>query len=231
MRTKEQIDFLKTKQSPAEQYLNFLSINEVGKLVQIYQDSPNKLKKETGPTVLNVTKIPELDPIVAKLKKRWGNFDVRYANIFEVETPHVIHNDDEKTLPNAYKAFTIPLYVEGGSDFSAKLIMFNQYYYGGPAKFFNGYKDKLPMHYNKNLTDYTDVENLVDEDINEAYYRENLTHLQKDWLKGLSLDRQYPWFIGSCIAFDSLQLHCASDFTKKGITKKIGLSIFTTIEE
>ena len=31
------------------------------------------------------------------------------------------------------------------------------------------------------------------------------------------------------IEFDSLNLHCSSDFNKAGITRKIGLSIFTEI--
>ena len=51
------------------------------------------------------------------------------------------------------------------------------------------------------------------------------------WLQGLSFNSYFPWTIGSIIAFDSLQLHCASDFTKHNIKSKLGISIFTTWED
>ena len=57
-----------------------------------------------------------------------------------------------------------------------------------------------------------------------------LNHLKKEWLDGLSIDNYFPWKIGSVIAFDSLRLHSASDFNRAGITKKLGLSIFTKLK-
>ena len=56
-----------------------------------------------------------------------------------------------------------------------------------------------------------------------------LTHLRPHWLEGLSVQCYFPWLSGSCIAFNSLQLHSASDFNRQGIIRKLGVSIFTTI--
>ncbi len=38
----------------------------------------------------------------------------------------------------------------------------------------------------------------------------------------------FDWKIGSVVGFDSLRLHCASNFKKAGISKKLGLAVFTT---
>jgi hypothetical protein len=56
-----------------------------------------------------------------------------------------------------------------------------------------------------------------------------LGHLKSKWLEGLSVHCYFPWTIGSIIAFDSLRLHCSSNFKNIGIKRKIGLSIFTEI--
>jgi hypothetical protein len=56
-----------------------------------------------------------------------------------------------------------------------------------------------------------------------------LSHLKGKWLEGLSFDRAMPWKPGNVLIFDSVQLHCASDFVKQGITSKLGISIFTKI--
>ena len=37
---------------------------------------------------------------------------------------------------------------------------------------------------------------------------------------------KFPWQLGSAIVFDSLKLHASTDFRKKGIESKLGLSLF-----
>ena len=86
------------------------------------------------------------------------------------------------------------------------------------------------MYYNTYLNDYNNVDGLDTQGINSDI-RKHLTHLRPMWLQGLSFNSYFPWTIGSIIAFDSLQLHCASDFTKHNIKSKLGISIFTTWED
>ena len=226
MRTQQQIE--KIKKGQGDPY----SINNVVDVESLYNyyvsNEGNVVQKNTGPKILKVDPTEDLfDSLIKSLKKQVGDFDVRYMHYFDVTDPHIIHNDDEFEYPDCYKAFTIPLRIYGSSD-DVKLIVFDQYYYGGPAKFVNGSDmSDYPVHYNKFLTDYNDIEQQSNVELNDAEL-EHLTHLQPSWLKGLSINKILPWSIGKALCFDSLALHCSSDFKSKGITRKIGLSIFTT---
>ena len=228
MRTPEQIQKIKHNQSSPVQLLNAISNNEVLSLIDYY-DTDLIIQKNTGPKVQYIKEgTGVIDNILCLLRKQFGNFEVRTAHYFDVNAPHVIHIDDDFDYPNSYKAFTIPLLTEGANCDLAKLIMFDQYYYGGPAKFIrNGPANKTEF-YNKNLYMYNEVEGISDKGIPEQALS-MLGHLQPQWLEGLSVNSWFPWTIGSVIAFDSLQLHCASNFKEHNITRKLGISIFTTL--
>lgn len=226
MRTDEQIKQLEKFHSSPVQMLNFLSKERINELLEAFRKSTNIEEKSTGPKVLYIKPGDGiLDDVFEKITTEF-NCSIRNAQIFQVERPHIIHIDDGKELPNSFKAFTIPLYVENGVDTDAKLVFFDQYYYGGPAKFVKG---RVPnkKHYNDFVEDYSKVDGVLDVAFPDKVYNNLLTHLDKTWVNGLTVQKYFPWNIGSCIMFDSLQLHCASDFKAKGITSKIGCSIFT----
>ena len=230
MRTTEQIGFLKKYHSAPVQLTKVLDSKKVNFLLDYYHNQ-EKIEKNTGPKVVYVNEGDSvIDDILFLLRERFGNFKLRSAHFFEVETPHVLHIDDDFNLPNSYKAFTIPLWVDCNDCNKIKLIMFDQYYYGGPVKFFKDEVfDKEVIFYNKHLYEYTDVENLVDTGIPKNIKTKMLGHLKPKWLEGLSVHCYFPWTIGSIIAFDSLRIHCSSNFKHIGIKRKIGLSIFTEI--
>ena len=229
MRTQEQITAIKNTQSDPKQHWDILNYGNIIDLLIHYNDSSKKVEqKSTGPKVLYVKEGEGvIDNILDKLRQTYGDFEVRSAHYFDVEKPHIIHNDDDFDYPQCYKAFVIPLLVEGATCDKAKFFVFDQSYYGGPAKFVNG-EDVTgkPVHYNTFLTDYNNVEDkaICGLDDFELQY---LTHLKPKWIEGLSVNKYFDWRIGSIISFDSLNLHCSSDFNKVGITRKIGLSIFT----
>jgi len=229
MRTQEQITAIKNTQSDPKQHWDILNYGNIIDLLIHYNDSSKKVEqKSTGPKVLYVKEGEGvIDNILDKLRQTYGDFKVRSAHYFDVEKPHIIHNDDDFDYPQCYKAFVIPLLVEGATCDKAKFFVFDQSYYGGPAKFVNG-EDVTgkPVHYNTFLTDYTDVQDQASCGLND-FELQHLTHLKPKWLKGLSVNKYFDWRIGSIISFDSLNLHCSSDFNKVGITRKIGLSIFT----
>tara|TARA_B100000683_G_scaffold273617_1_gene319694 strand:- start:791 stop:1507 length:717 start_codon:yes stop_codon:yes gene_type:complete len=238
MRTNEQINLIKKSQSDPVQHLNFITQEDIKKIVDYYSQNENEVEtKSTGPKCLYIKEGDGvLDNVIDKLRNFYGNFKVRNAQIFDVATPHVIHIDDGKDLPNSYKAFTLPLRVEWEQNAidknmaRAKLVFFDQHYYGGPVKFFNGetVNENTKVHYNTPLTNYNDVEGTNNKGIPEEV-KNLLTHLRPHWLEGLSVQCYFPWLSGSCIAFNSLQLHSASDFNRQGIIRKLGVSIFTTI--
>lgn len=230
MRTLEQIDKIKEKQSKPIQQIKFLSEGRVEELLNYYfENKDNADVKPTGPKCLYIKEGDGvIDDFLIPLRYNFGNFKVRNAQIFDTSVPHILHNDDGKDLPNSYKAFTIPLKVFNGNELDAKLCMFDQYYYGGPAKFCRG-ENFESKTYNSIVTDYDNVEGINDKGIPNNLRKDLLSHLDNKWLEGLSLQSYFPWIIGSYIAFDALQIHSASDFTNKGISRKIGLSIFTTL--
>jgi len=230
MRTKQQIDKIKEKQSPPIQQFIFLNELEVEQLLLYYKNNSDKAEiKPTGPKCLYIKEGEGvIDYILVKLRDKFGDFKLRNAQIFDTTVPHILHNDDGIDLPNTFKAFTIPLQVFGENFMDAKLCMFDQYYYGGPAKFCKG-ETVASKTYNSIVTDYKDIEGLNDKGIPGEWRTQLLSHLKDKWIEGLSLQGHYPWIPGSYIAFDALQIHCASNFVDVDITRKIGLSIFTTL--
>lgn len=229
MRTDSQIKQIKKLQSSPKQIVNFLTEDERISLLDYYRNAKEVDVKPTGPKCVYLKDNAEvLVPLLERLRTTYGDFKVRNAQIFDTNKPHALHIDDGKDLPNTYKAFTIPLEVNGGIDKDAKLCFFDQYYYNGPAKFFNG-EEYEQNTYNSIVNNYADVIGLNPTEFPKHLKEKFFNHLDVKWLNGLTMQCYFPWNIGSCIAFDALQIHCASDFTKAGINSKIGLSIFTTI--
>jgi hypothetical protein len=230
MRTQEQITQIKNRITDPYKIDEFLTDADIEQLVSIFENHSNKLQKNTGPVTLELDlKDPIVSSIIERLKKEIGNFEVTAAFFFKTSYPHIIHNDDTFELPdNVYKGITIPLKTYG-SDRIPKLCFFDQFYFHGPAKFFNG-DTNVPTYYNKQVYDYTDVDGisdgmLIDESTRISY----LTHLKPIWLKGLTFWGTLNWKPTSALIFDSTRLHCASDFRQQGIESKLGISIFTKV--
>ena len=231
MRTLEQIEKIKKKESGPVSFENFLSTSDISNLLEYYfLHEDDVVKKSTGPSILKIMPSePVLESIIKKIQDVLGPFDVRYAHFFDVTGPHIIHNDDTFEYPNCYKALTIPLKIYGNST-DINLAVFDQHYYGGPAKFVNGEDaSKWNVHYNTFLTDYSAVEGTNDKGIDSDIYEKYLTHLSPSWLEGLSIKKLLPWTIGNVLCFDSLALHSSTDFNAIGVERKIGLSIFTVV--
>ena len=227
MRTKEQIEELeKTHGRPYAVH----QCVDTDSLIDYYNaNSGNIIHKNTGPKVLKIDKNHSLlQPIIERMQKDLNPFTIRYAHFFDVTDPHIIHNDDEFEFPKSYKAFTIPLKIYGDSE-DIKLVLFDQYYYGGPAKFFNGEKAIENVYYNKPIIEYSNVTCKNNKGIDEDFRKEYLGHLRNSWLDGLSIKDTLDWKVGDVLCFDSLSLHCSSNFRSKGIQRKIGLSIFTVL--
>jgi hypothetical protein len=233
MRTVDQIQKIKKTLSNPYAVKDFLSIDDVEYLIKLFESQEiesNKVYKNTGPITLDIKPYLE-DPVVSKvinnLVKEIGPFEITAGFFFTTNYPHIIHNDDTFELPDGvYKGITIPL-KNYGSDRIPKLCFFDQFYFHGPAKFFHG-EENMPTYYNKQVYDYTEVDGisdamLIDESTRVSY----LTHLKPNWLHGLTLWGTLEWRPTSALIFDSVRLHCASDFRSLGITSKLGISIFT----
>jgi len=232
MRTIEDINEIKERISDPFSYKNFLATNDLIYLISLFDDhQDNKIYKNTGPITLDLVHYYDnhlIKKILNKIKEIIGNYEVTSAFFFKTDYPHVIHNDDTYLLPNnVYKAITIPLklYTEKLIGYP-KLCFFDQFYFHGPAKFFNKDTD-IPTYYNKQIYDYSDVDNIATEEFDKELYEKYFTHVKPKWLEGLSLHSVLDWIPGNALIFDSVRLHCASDFRKLNIQAKLGISIFT----
>jgi hypothetical protein len=208
---------------------DFLRQEEIDYLIELFENSNSKIYKNTGPvTCESIMHDPMINIIAERLKPLIGDFKIYSAAFFNVKFPHIIHNDDEKSLPLTYKAITLPLKLEyaGGETELPKLCIFDQYYLEGPGKFFNG-DDEIPTYYNRQIYEYSEVQNKSATAISQDTAKKYLTHIKPNWLEELSLNSLHEWQPGAAIIFDALKLHCASDFRRLNITSKLGISIFT----
>jgi hypothetical protein len=235
MRTIEQVSAIKKTISRPFSVEQFLSQTDINCLIDLYTQESNLaspynglIKKNTGPTTLNLHQFgdhPIVQKIISSLETYIGRFEITAAFFFHTDYPHVIHNDDTFELPSGvYKGITLPLKLNGFNGQYPKLCFFKQFYFHGPAKFFKGSKN-IPTYYNKQIYKYDDIDNLTTEAFVDRW--NYFTHLKPQWLEGLSLESALDWVPGNALIFDSVRLHCASDFRSLGIQSKLGISIFT----
>ena len=233
MRSAERIADLKQRMTSAYIIENFLTASEIEKLYTLWLDKKNtSITKNTGPITVNFKDIkfsPIIKFLIEKIKSKIGNDCVCWGGqFFYTNLPYVLHNDDDKDrFPDAYKAISMPLKVwpEDKESSLTELVCFDQSYFNGPAKFFNGGPTQ-PTYYNVGVYDYKDVHDLKDTPIPKNMTNRLFPHLKTEWLQGLSIDNKFPWQIGDAIVFDSLKLHASTDFRKKGIESKLGISLF-----
>ena len=64
-------------------------------------------------------------------------------------------------------------------------------------------------------------------DFDEEIHNKFFTHLPIERFTGLTIECIVEWKPGDIIVFDTARIHCATDFLKHGITRKLGYSIFT----
>jgi hypothetical protein len=237
MRSDQDIVKIKSRFTEPYSIYGFLSEAEITHLVNIFNSNnedtikgyQGKIKKNTGPITLNLEpflKDPIIEDIFAKLKLYIGDFELNAGFFFKTDYPHIIHNDDTFDLKDVYKGITIPLELEGDYTELPKLCFFDQCYFQGPAKFFKG-DQNIPTYYNKQLYEYSTVDGIVNTPFDLKLYNDLFTHIKPKWLEGLSLYRTLEWRPTSALIFDSVRLHCASDFRQQGVNSKLGLSIFT----
>jgi len=232
MRSSEQIENIKKNISEPFVIKDFLNTEDILHLINLFSKTevnPVKVYKNTGPITVDIRQFANdlvIEKIFEKLFDHIGNYELTAGFFFTTNYPHIIHNDDLHDLPNnVYKGITIPLKINGNA--IPKLCFFNQFYFHGPSKFFNGDND-IPTFYNKQVYNYELVENLTkDHKIDNLTISKYFTHLKPSWLDGLSLWGCLDWIPGDAIIFDSVRLHCASDFRAQGIKDKLGISIFT----
>ena len=164
MRTPEQIELIKLDVSDPLIVENLITNGEANYLVDLFEEETElKIHKLTGPVTIDwkddVNTHLYNDPVVQSILKRLephiGPFDINAALYFHCNGPFTLHNDDNYEFNHVYKGITLPLKLNGPGEGDPGLVMFNQFYFHGPAKFLKGLEDVDPYTYfNKILTSY-----------------------------------------------------------------------------
>jgi len=155
-RSQEHKDFILSNLEETYYIENFISKEDIETLCMEYYGNINKVYKNTGPITSDIKHYnsPVLYKIVDKISKLYPNSKVMSGMFFEVNHPHIIHNDDKHSLPLTYKAFNIPL--EYDTEEEPHLCFFDQVYLDRPSKFFNG-EENIETFYNTIVYDYENV--------------------------------------------------------------------------
>ena len=185
---------------------SFLNEREVVELTKYYQKLP-KTYNSGSEKKAYTTGFPWQDLPMKKLKNRledlFGDFKVGTSMFLEEFSPWGVHTDfyqGEDKVP--YYAVLIPLDHE---DKSTHTIIFQQ--------------EATNRDWKENLKENTG-----------HVYSDNelelLSHIDKDLLEKLSIDKILKWEKGKLIAWHRNFLHTSDNFTRTGMNKKTAMVLF-----
>lgn len=158
-----------------------------------------------------------------------GSWVIDGGNYFETTVPYRLHCDSGKGLSNLWYNIVIPLEftsTEYNAEYN-KLIVTNQTWNGDAAFFVKG--AKTDNEYNASITDYSNVGNLATGI--DSKLKSLCTHLPLQQLDGFTIKSIIDWEPGDIILFKRNLIHVTSNWHKAGVTKKLGLSFFTSYLE
>lgn len=173
-----------------------------------------------------------VEPIIDSVLGQ-GTWEVSGGNFFSTSTGYRVHADTGKDgFNNIWQTFVFPLELEvvPGAILDPdkiRLLILNQTWAGPAAFFLRGSPDE-PSEYNDVIKEYSKVGDRDTSGTIDKVLLGQCSHLHPANFVGLSVDRNIAWLPGVPITFPRNRLHVSSDFTKHGVLKKLGLSIFTS---
>jgi hypothetical protein len=166
-----------------------------------------------------------------------GTWEVAGGNFFETSTGYRVHADTGKEGPEkVLQTFVFPLRLEikEGIKFpkleNVRLIILNQTWDKDAAFFLRGSPDE-PEEYNTVVKHYQDVGNLSTSKDFDKELLDACPHLSPSNFLGLTIDKNFQWIPGVPLTFPRNRLHVSSAFPRCGVSKKLGLSIFTSRQD
>lgn len=162
-----------------------------------------------------------------------GTWEVTGGNFFETDTGYRVHADTGKDGPKkVLQTFVFPLSITPKLNVipnyeKVRLLILNQTWAGDAAFFLRGSPDE-PNEYNIVVKDYKDVGDLGSSGEYDNILLNNCPHLNPSNFLGLTVDKNFQWIPGVPMTFPRNRLHVSSAFPRHGVSKKLGLSIFTS---
>ncbi len=232
------LDKIKSFESPPKVIRNFINSDEINKFLKLYEELPvtvNNLKQKV-------------------IKKRWlEGFDRELEKLFKKRLNSIIGDfkmdnlisEDKKECFGLFQESYNPikLHVDAGFNFKdliykqtllplssyGETVIFKNRFYGISTSFTKDEKELLennPENYKKGKNERSDqhLKIFSGKSFDKNNYERFLKHEEIENLKGLEIEYVYEWKLGDLFIFDRTHLHCSSCNIKD---KKIGLATFT----
>jgi hypothetical protein len=176
-----------------------------------------------------------------KLKQEFGNDIVFYSDVsndpisvgdqfFKIISPYQLHTDCVTHIPGykPYKDIIIPIALDKSEE-DTYYFTCNQRYKSRAAQFNYGFNHKYFPNYSniyreKPYEEYG-VENVEYGKMDMDFIRKYNSETTPDSVfNGISIEKIFKWIPRNAIVQDSCVIHSSTDFRKKGISWKIGLT-------
>ena len=234
----ENLNKIKSLESPVRVIKNFLNSDEIEKFLKLYSKLPvtvNNLKQKVIKKRWVSGDGKELEQILRdRIKLEIGDFTMDNINekdgtqclgLFQESfNPIGLHVDGGFNNKDViYKQTLLPLSNHG------ETIVFKNRYYGPSTSFINNETDleentSENLKKGKNIRSSNHLKMYGNEPFDKNDYKLYLKHEDINNLKGLEIEFVYKWNLGDLFIFDRTHLHCSSCNING---KKIGLATFT----
>lgn len=219
---------MKNIESPPKTIIDGLSGDEIKRLIELSENNPNKEYKNYGNAyVIKDSWRDQEKEILEKKIENWiGNHTVKGTYNFYTESPYNIHNDpgnDPNKIP--YKIISIPLQI---------YLPIKTVYTALFSQRFRHYSSELSQNpggsdYNTHLVDMTKLDPYREKkEFDELIYNQYFTHIDRETLSYLDLEKLLTCIPGNVNIFDCSQYHCSTHFDNVCKGKRM-FSIFTDL--
>lgn len=229
------IDTIKRTETPPKIIKNFIEIDKIKELQNLYEDLPltihNKkqnVKKKRWVSGfrkdLEIWYFNKLSDVIGDFKMdnlKTENKEEILGLFQESYSPIGLHVDAGFNTNNQiYKQSLIPLSPYGST------VIFKNKYYDGSTNFTLDENElkKKNLNYGQNARSKKHLELFGDKPFDKSIHAKFLSHEKIENLSGLEVECIYEWEVGSILVFDRSHLHASSSQIKE---KKIGLTTFT----
>ena len=232
------LDKIKSFESPPKVIRNFINSDEINKFLKLYEELPvtvNNLKQK----VIKKRWLEGYDRELEKLFKKRLN-----SIIGDFKMDNLISEDKKECFGLFQESYNpIKLHVDAGFNFKdliykqtllplssyGETVIFKNRFYGISTSFTKDEKELLennPENYKKGKNERSDqhLKIFSGKSFDKNNYERFLKHEEIENLKGLEIEYVYEWKLGDLFIFDRTHLHCSSCNIKD---KKIGLATFT----
>jgi len=196
--------------------------NHIIKVGSYQEDRHSNYSVATGWSVPNYFWYWDYDnDLVLKsiINDRLNNFlgkkiNVVGPHIVQSNVPYYLHNDaylhwNKDKIPE----YTVIISLD---NYDAKTIIFNEY-----TTEFDSENDNSAWEYKKKFLKNSALK------IDPYFYKDYLTHIPLNEIKGFSVESVFEWKKGSLLLFDRKKFHCGSNFLSRGLTYKLGIVFWT----